>query len=237
MTVRELPMFPLGTVLFPGTALPLHVFEPRYRAMTDYCLEHDGRMGIVLIVRGSEVGGGDVRHDVGTEARIVQAATLPDGRWILVLVGERRIRVGRWLPEEPYPRAEVVTLEDADAEPTPDARVALDGLVERVQRALALKTELGEWPNTAFGPRRPATAFGPRRPATAFGPRRPDEDPVPDLADDPALATWQAAGLGLIGPADGQRLLETDGVDNRLRLLAELLDEEIAVLALRAAGG
>ncbi|MDQ3979565.1 MAG: LON peptidase substrate-binding domain-containing protein, partial [Actinomycetota bacterium] len=171
-----------------------------------------GRMGIVLIARGSEVGGGDVRNDVGTEARIVEAAALPDGRWILVLVGERRIRVQRWLPEEPYPRAEVVPLEDPDAGPATaaDARIAREGLVERIGKAVALKTELGEWPG---------------------------DEPVPDLAADPALATWQAAGLGLIGPADGQRLLETDGVDNRLRLLASLLDEEIAVLALRAAGG
>ncbi len=207
----ELPMFPLGTVLFPGTALPLHVFEPRYRAMTGYCLEHDGRMGIVLIARGSEVGGGDVRYGVGTQARIVEAATLPDGRWVLVLVGERRIRVEQWLPEEPYPRAAVVPLHDPDAEaPTADAALARDGLVERVQRVLALKVELGEWPA---------------------------DESAPDLAVDPALATWQAAGVGLIGPADGQRLLETDGVDNRLRLLASLLDEEIATLALRAAAG
>ena len=202
-------MFPLGTVLFPGMALPLHVFEPRYRAMTGYCLEHDGRMGVVLIARGSEVGGGDIRHDVGTEARIVEAATLPDGRWVLVLVGERRIRVERWLPEEPYPRADVETLEDPDGSGA-DALVARDGLVDRVHRAIALKAELGEWEA---------------------------DQPTPELASDPALATWQAAGLGLIGPADGQRVLETDGVDNRLRLLAAQLDEEIAVLALRAAGG
>ena len=201
-------MFPLGTVLFPGTALPLHVFEPRYRVMTRYCLEHDRRMGVVLIARGSEVGGGDVRHDVGTEARVLEAAPLPDGRWVLLLVGERRIRAERWLPEEPYPRAHVVALEDADG-PGADALVARDGLVERVERALALKIELGEW---------------------GVG------EAIPELDPDPALATWQAAGLGLIGPADGQRLLETDGVDNRLQLLASLLDEEIAVLALRAAG-
>jgi Lon protease-like protein len=204
-------MFPLGTVLFPATALPLHVFEPRYRALTGYCLEHDQRMGIVLIARGSEVGGGDVRHSVGTQARIVEAAPLPDGRWVLVLVGERRIRVEQWLPEQPYPRAAVVPLDDADQDgPLGDALVARDGLVQKVHQALALKAELGEWP---------------------------PEQAAPELAADPALATWQAASLGLIGPADGQRLLETDGVDNRLRLLASLVDEEIDVLALRAAGG
>ena len=59
---------------------------------------------------------------------------------------------------------------------------------------------------------------------------------APERAADPALATWQAADLGLLGPADGQRLLETVGVDDRLGLLSALLDEEIDVLALRAGG-
>ncbi|MEN3314917.1 MAG: uncharacterized protein V7605_1151, partial [Acidimicrobiaceae bacterium] len=54
-------MFPLGTVLFPGLALPLHVFEPRYQSLVQACLDGDGHFGIVLIERGSEVGGGDVR--------------------------------------------------------------------------------------------------------------------------------------------------------------------------------
>jgi Lon protease-like protein len=201
-------MFPLGTVLFPGGVLPLHVFEPRYRALTGHCLEHDGRMGIVLIERGSEVGGGDVRYDVGTEARIVEAATLPDGRWVLILVGERRIRIERWLPEEPFPRADVAPLEDARGAGA-DAAAARDGLQRRVSRAVELKAELGEWPG---------------------------DEGVPDLDPDPAVATWQAAGLGLVGPADGQRLLETDGVDDRLGLLVSLLEDEIDVLALRAAG-
>jgi hypothetical protein len=59
---------------------------------------------------------------------------------------------------------------------------------------------------------------------------------TPELADDPVLATWQAAALGLVGPADAQRLLEVDALDERIALLASLLDEEIDVLALRAAG-
>ncbi|MCA1693034.1 MAG: LON peptidase substrate-binding domain-containing protein [Actinobacteria bacterium] len=208
MTWRELPMFPLGTVLFPGGVLPLHVFEPRYRAMTGHCLKHDRRMGIVLIERGSEVGGGDVRMSVGTEAVITEAANLPDGRWVLLLLGTRRIRIERWFREQPFPRAEVSPLDDGERSGG-DAAVARDGLVRRVHRALALKAELGEWP---------------------------EAEVAPDLAVDPAVATWQAAGLGLVGPADGQRLLETVGVDDRLGLLASLLDEQIDVLALRAAG-
>jgi len=199
-------MFPLGTVLFPGMAIPLHVFETRYRALTGWCLEHDSPLGIVLIERGSEVGGGDVRFTVGTEARIVQSAALPDGRWVLVLVGERRVRIDRWLGEAPFPRAEVTPLEDGPG--GADAVAVRDALEDRVRRAVALKVELGEW----------------------------DDAAPPSLPHDPALAVWHAGGMGLLGPADAQRLLETDGLDARLALLASLLDEELHVLALRAWG-
>ncbi|MEY2464632.1 MAG: ATP-dependent Lon protease, partial [Acidimicrobiaceae bacterium] len=68
--MSELPMFPLGTVLFPSVFLPLHVFEPRYREMTRHCLDTQREFGVVLIERGSEVGGDDVRTQVGTVARI-----------------------------------------------------------------------------------------------------------------------------------------------------------------------
>ena len=98
---RRLPMFPLGTVLYPYAMLPLHVFETRYRIMVRECLRTDQEFGVVLIERGSEVGGGDVRFDTGTIARIVQAAELPDGRYALASVGTKRIRVERWLPDDP----------------------------------------------------------------------------------------------------------------------------------------
>ena len=57
----ELAMFPLQAVLLPGMVLPLHVFEPRYRALMDHCLAGDREFGVALIERGSEVGGDDVR--------------------------------------------------------------------------------------------------------------------------------------------------------------------------------
>ena len=141
MAAHELPMFPLGTVLFPHGLLPLHVFEPRYRSMMEYCLAGDSSFGVVLIERGSEVGGDDLRFDVGTVARILQAARLDDGRYVLVTVGEQRIQVDRWLPDAPYPRAKVEPLEDrADAE----ARDRLAEVSRVLQRNLALRTELGE---------------------------------------------------------------------------------------------
>ena len=141
---RPLPMFPLGTVLFPYALLPLHVFEPRYRALTEECLAGDGEFGVVLIERGSEVGGGDTRFDVGTVARIVEAGRLPDGRYVLATVGTRRLRVRKWLPEDPYPRAEIDVLADDDAGDTTEARAAVEPALRRV---LALRAELGE--NTA----------------------------------------------------------------------------------------
>src|SRR3954464_4728260 len=105
-----MPMFPLGTVLFPHALLPLHVFEERYRRMTERVLRGDGEFGVVLIERGSEVGGGDTRFDVGTVARIVRAQQLPDGGYALATVGLRRIRAAVWLADDPYPQAQVVDL-------------------------------------------------------------------------------------------------------------------------------
>jgi Lon protease-like protein len=134
-------MFPLGTVLFPHAVLPLHVFETRYRALTEDCLAGDATFGVVLIERGSEVGGNDERFDVGTAARIIQAGRLDDGRWLLVTVGDERLRVRRWLPDDPYPRAEVEPIPDR-AEP--GAAADLPDLTRNLTRLLALRAELGE---------------------------------------------------------------------------------------------
>jgi Lon protease-like protein len=134
-------MFPLGTVLFPHAVLPLHVFEPRYRALTEVCLADDATFGVVLIERGSEVGGNDERFGVGTSARIVQAGRLGDGRWVLVTVGEQRLRVQRWLPDDPYPMAEVEPLPERAGD---DAAARLPELTRLLTRLLALRAELGE---------------------------------------------------------------------------------------------
>ena len=119
-----MPMFPLGTVLFPHALLPLHVFEPRYRLMTQRVLRGEREFGVVLIERGSEVGGGDTRFDVGTVAQVVRTQELPDGGYALATVGMRRIRVTRWLDDDPFPQAEVVDLAEASSadDPAPRAR-------------------------------------------------------------------------------------------------------------------
>ena len=133
-----MPMFPLGTVLFPYALLPLHVFEPRYRLMMRHVLEGDHEFGVVLIERGNEVGGGDTRFDVATVARVVQAAELPDGRYVLATVGMRRVGVRRWLADDPYPRAEVVALDDPPRASYEAAAVAPIGPLD-AQRLLATR--------------------------------------------------------------------------------------------------
>jgi len=77
----DLPLFPLHTVLCPGIALPLHVFEERYRLLVARCLERREPFGVVLIRQGREVGPLEGRiARVGTTAVIREAGHYPDGR-------------------------------------------------------------------------------------------------------------------------------------------------------------
>ena len=121
-------MFPLSAVLLPGGVISLRVFEDRYVRMLADISEGNVEeppeantfgpraFGTVLIERGSEVGGGDVRSTVGTMAHIVDQQPTPTGGYILLAVGRRRIRVREWLPDDPYPRA---VTEDWPDEPDP----------------------------------------------------------------------------------------------------------------------
>jgi Lon protease-like protein len=205
--VPVLPMFPLGTVLLPGMVLPLHVFEPRYRQLVQDCQAGDGEFGVVLIERGSEVGGGDVRTDVGTVAKIAQVQALPDGRYVLATVGARRLRVERWLDDDPYPRAEVVDWPEVapDDGEGDEQRRTIEALV---RRAAALRTELGE-----------------QAPPVGL-----------ELVDDPVLAVYQAMLATAAGPADLQALLAAPTVSDRAAQLEILLRDQITVSEARLGG-
>ncbi|HLM96777.1 MAG TPA: LON peptidase substrate-binding domain-containing protein [Acidimicrobiales bacterium] len=139
---HRLAMFPVSTVLFPYGQLPLHVFEPRYRSLVTDCLAGDRHLGTVLISRGSEVGGGDERFDVGTAARIEEAEPRADGRWHLVVGGLAPIRVRRWLDDRPYPSAVVEDVVCAPTEDGDELRLAHAELL----RVRALLSELGQVP-------------------------------------------------------------------------------------------
>ncbi|MHB1855083.1 MAG: LON peptidase substrate-binding domain-containing protein [Acidimicrobiales bacterium] len=209
--VLPIGMFPLGTVLFPGMPLPLHVFEPRYRALTRDCLRSGREFGVVLIERGPEVGGGDSRFGVGTVARIVAEAEFPDGRWALVTKGDRRVKIVTWLPDDPYPVALIQSLPEEGGE---WADPELVRRAERlVRRALALAVELGV-DNTEIPVLAPA---------------------VFDLDPDPVVASWQLCSVVPVGPVDRQRLLEADG-RRRLELLVEMAEAAIDLFAWRLRG-
>ncbi|MEZ5262267.1 MAG: LON peptidase substrate-binding domain-containing protein [Acidimicrobiales bacterium] len=191
--LRVLPMFPLQTVLLPTAVLPLQIFEPRYRAMIRQVLDDDRCFGVALIARGHEVGGGDERTDIGTLAQVVGAQELPDGRWYVVALGTRRFRVRRWLPDDPFPIAEI---EDWDDDPAaePATSESYAALLAATRRLLALAAEAGE----------------------------PAGEATMDFADDPGLGTFQVAASLPLGPFDRQNVLRRQqratlrGVDGAL---------------------
>jgi hypothetical protein len=92
-TSRELALFPLNTVLFPGGPLPLRIFEPRYVDMVRRCLREESGFGVILIERGTEAGGPAEFSALGTEARIVDFSRLEDGLLGITCLGQQRIRV------------------------------------------------------------------------------------------------------------------------------------------------
>ena len=205
--VRTMPMFPLGSVLFPSMLLPLHIFEERYRALIKDVLAGDELFGVVLIERGPEVGGGDVRSAVGTVARVLQAEELEDGRWVVLAAGIRRLRVLRWLPDDPYPLAEI---EEMTELPAGDRGSGLrEEAAASVGRMSALAAELGE----------PAIPIG-----TEFD-------------DDPGAASFQMTAVSMLGPLDAQRLLEIDDSTERLQALLDELAERTDTLERRLAQG
>jgi Lon protease-like protein len=132
----QVPLFPLHTVLAPGIALPLHIFEDRYRRMVRHCLDTSSPFGVVLIRDGSEVAPADggtadlAIASVGTLAEIHEASRYPDGRWDILCVGRSRFVIHDVLVNEaPYLVAEVEPLADEPGDPE-----ITGDLVERVTR-------------------------------------------------------------------------------------------------------
>lgn len=134
------PMFPLEVAMLPGEELPLRIFEPRYTEMISQCLAGEPEFGVVMIEAGREVGGGDVRSDVGVLARIVEHADLGGGRYRLRCILGERIRVTEWLEDAPYPRAETVPWPDEHGPTVAGADIAgvedtVMALFERIAQA------------------------------------------------------------------------------------------------------
>ena len=212
-------MFPLGSVLLPGGVLPLHVFEPRYRDMIRDCLRADGdpEFGQALISHGWETGGGDDRVMVGTVAQMLQVDAIDENRYALVAVGTRRIRINAWLPDDPYPIADVDDWPDEDPD-SPGLALEVAASRSRVLAARALAAQVVDRLGDGAGLGDLGASVG-----------SVDDD----ISDDPLLATYHLATLAPIGPADRFRLLAAAGPAIRLDLLDEILDDVEAMLRFR----
>ncbi len=188
-------MFPLASVVFPGTELPLHVFERRYQQLTRDVLCGTKEFGICLISRGAEVGGGDERVLVGTKVRVELAAPLEGDRWILVTRGVERIRVLEWLADDPYPKARVEPMPAQGPAAPHDEVVAALSAVKALRR---LQSELAD---------------GWSMPCVDL-----------KVEHEEATAPWMLCAMAPLSLCDLQALLEVPSNTARLALLRELCD-------------
>jgi Lon protease-like protein len=213
----RLPVFPLGTVLFPGLVLPLHIFEERYRtlvrelvARTDD-LPHE--FGVVTLRHGWEVESPDGvaerpadgtvdaghLHEVGCTAELRQVNELPDGRFDIVTVGRRRFRVlGVEAGSAPYLTAEIEWMPDEDG---PDEFAAL--LAPRVLAVFRTYLDL----------------------------LRPDNDTIDQVPDDPTVLSHLIAATAQLTVDERQQLLAAPDTATRLRTELRLLNREVGLLA------
>jgi Lon protease-like protein len=206
----EVPMFPLGTVLTPGGALPLHIFEPRYRALARRCVEGGEPFGVVMIERGSEVGGGDVRANVACLAEIAEHEEFDDGRWAIIAVGQQRVSVDQWLDDDPYPRALVTSLPDSTSTVDPAAR---EHAIRRIVRVIAMAAEAGYQV-----------------------PQLDVEASVAGMSD--SEMSHRLGASVPVGPLDRHRLLCAEGPAERLVVLDDVLDgvEAVVLAAIQGSG-
>jgi Lon protease-like protein len=187
-------MFPLGTVLLPAMPLSLRIFEERYlKLLGDLVTSDNPEFGVVLIERGQEVGGSDKRMNIGTIASVTNIGTL-DEFYGLESVGAQRFRVNAWLPDDPYPLADVDLLPDliwdAGLEP---ARVHLE---TKVRNLLAFASEFGDLQYGADI----------------------------EFSDDSIDACWQMAGVLPIGQLDHRDLLQSVSAEDLISRTLEIVN-------------
>ncbi|MGV0807277.1 LON peptidase substrate-binding domain-containing protein [Mycolicibacterium setense] len=202
MTVS--PMFPLEVAMLPGQELPLRIFEPRYVAMVSDCMAMpEPSFGVVLISAGREVGGGDRRCDVGALAKIVDCQELGVGKYRLLCVMAERIRVQRWLDDDPYPRAEIELWPDDADGPADPARIS-----DVEDRMVALLDRIGEARGTPIRSR----------------------EIVESAGVDPENRLYALAARLPIGQADRYSLLEAPSEAARVEVLSEAVDNVTAIV-------
>jgi len=144
---RELPIFPLPLVLFPGATQPLHIFEPRYRQLLADCLDQDRRFGIAYAAPDKGSDPAPAPGDVGCIAHILTTQDLPDGRSDILTTGEQRFVLLEWLStDRPYRMARVEEFTDEPVEPTEAEGLATDVRRDFLRVVAALEQDPPELP-------------------------------------------------------------------------------------------
>lgn len=218
----RLPHFPLHAVLFPHLPLPIHVFEERYRAMArDLVADRapfDGRFVVSMIAEGREVGGDAVAHSVGTICEVRSAEQFPDGRWLLLVVGVARARLGEVDRSGEYALVEFEELPEPAGEGAaslvPAVQRALDAYLTTVKRFVARTASVRQQPQEL-----------PDVTASLDEVLKPIR-----LPDDPVAASYAVAGVLQVELARKQRLLALPDAASRLRSELELLRREVRLL-------
>ena len=179
----------------PSMPLSLRIFEERYlKLLGDLLAEETPEFGVVLIEKGPEVGGGEKRMNIGTIASVTEIGTT-DEFYGLQSVGSKRFRVNAWLPDAPYPIADIDFLPDLIWDDTlMPARVHLE---TKVRRLLAFASEFGD---LQFGA-------------------------DVEFSDDPMDACWQLAGVLPVGPLDQLDLLQSQSAEELISRTNELVNE------------
>lgn len=235
----ELPLFPLHTVLCPGIALPLHIFEERYREMVRHCLDTASPFGVTLITEGREVGAGSISFArLGTMAEIRQVGRYPDGRFDLLVVGTRRFTIESVVADErPYLVGDVTELD----EPIGDEELA-GSLANRATRRFVRYLELLQPRDGETAEEIDVRVEIETEVAGAEGSPGSDDpsllaDEGPErrvvIPDDPTTLSYLLAGILQVELPRRQALLEADTTEERLRELLVLIEREIALLGRR----
>lgn len=197
---RTLPLFPLPVVLFPGVARPLHVFEPRYRRLLADCLQGDRRFGLPFCVDGDGERDLPAGH-VGCVASIESAEPLPDGRSNIVISGQERFALVRYVDAgTPYLVGEVVAYPDL-----PEPPAELEAAAAHVRSVFARVV----------------------RAARTIADNR---TPVPTLPNDPALVAYHIASVIDMPLAARQELLGLRSAIARLAEITRVLDRVIGAI-------
>ncbi len=203
--MREmLPLFPLGTVLYPGLLLPLNIFEERYLRLVHDLLEgpEPRRFGVIAIQKGRETGvdGISALHEIGCTATLREVAEQDDGRLHLVTVGTQRFRLASLDGSRPYLQGEVELLEET----------------------------VGD--EAAAGLAAQAVQGGFRGYVEALASQESVEVSVPELPDEPLLLSYLVAASMILDLPVRQQLLAEPDAERRLGAERALLARETTML-------